>query len=237
MAPAAERRKDPRLGISVPVRVQGYDADGREWAEMSSTNDASYGGASFPLKHAHGVGQVVLLSLPLPRNFRRYSLTDTSYKTYSLIRVSRAGSRNTAKVGVMFLGRTPPHGFHDNPGGRYLLPGDEVDEPSRRGERRQYERLPLFVNLTVQRTSGAGGEERTVTENVSHGGARVLSTLPLAAGDVVVVSDPAGRASASATVCNVFVASDRVARLNLQFQDLASFERLFAAAGTPPLPK
>ena len=204
---------------------------------MSSTNDASYGGASFPLKHAHGLGQVVLLSLPLPRNFRRYALTDTSYKSYALIRVSRPGARDTTKVGVMFLGRTPPRGFHDNPGGRYLLPGDEVDDPSRRGERRQHERLLLFVNLTVQRTSGAGDAERTVTENLSYGGARVLSTMAVATGDVVVVSDTAGQASASAIVRNVFVAPDRVVRLNLQFRDLASFERLLAAAGAPPLPK
>ena len=204
---------------------------------MSATNDASYGGASFPLKHAHGLGQVVLLSLPLPRNFRRYALTDTSYKSYALIRVSRPGARDTTKVGVMFLGRTPPRGFHENPGGRYLLPGDEVDDPSRRGERRQHERLLLFVNLTVQRTSGAGDAERTVTENLSYGGARVLSTMAVAAGDVVVVSDTARRASASAIVRNVFVAPDRVVRLNLQFRDLASFERLLAAAGAPPLPK
>ncbi|MGE5127745.1 MAG: PilZ domain-containing protein [Betaproteobacteria bacterium] len=234
---AVERRKDPRLGMSVPVRVQGFDPDGREWQEMTATDDASYGGASFSLKHAHNVGQVVLLSLPLPSNFRRYSLAETSYKTYALIRGVRAPGREGARVGVMFLGRTPPRGFQDNPGGRYFLPGDQVEEPVQHGERRRHERLALFVNVRVQRTTGDGGEERTVTENLSRGGARVPSTLPVAAGDVVVVSDPAGKASASAVVCNVFVGADRVARLNLQFPDSGAFERLLLAAGAPPLPE
>jgi hypothetical protein len=234
---AAERRKDVRLRLSVPVQVHGYDADGREWQEMSATKDASYGGASFPLKHAHGVGQVVLLSLPLPRDFRQYSLSETSYRTYALIRGSRASDRSASDVSVMFLGRTPPRGFQDNPGGRYLLPGDEVEEPPRHGERRRHERLPLYVNLKVHRSSGGSSEESTVTENLSRGGARVLSTLSLAAGDVLVVSDLAGRTSASAIVRNVFVGDDRVARLNLHFPDPASFERLLAAAGAPPLPE
>jgi hypothetical protein len=222
--------------LRVPVRVQGYDPDGHEWQEMTSTNDASYGGASFPLKHGHSLGQVFLLTLPLPKNYRRYALNESSYRTYALVRASRAGGRDAARVGVMFLGRTPPRGYQANPGGRYFLPGDENDSAGRHVERRRHERLPLYVNLKVQRTGDTPGEERTVTENLSRGGARVLSTLPVAAGDVLVVSDIAGRASASAVVCHVFVGADHIARLNLSFTDTASFERLLAAAGAPPLP-
>jgi hypothetical protein len=229
---AAERRKDPRLGLRVPVRVQGYDPDGAEWQEITATGDASYGGASFSLKHAHSVGQVVLLTLPLPRNFRRYAISESSYRTYALIRESRPG-RAVARVGVMFLGRTPPRGYQDNPGGRYFLPGDPGDTVEH-GERRHHERLPLFVDLKIRRAGG--GEERTVTENLSRGGARVLSTLPVAPGDVLVVSDTSGRISASAVVRNVFIAPDRITRLNLQFTDVESFARVLAASGAPPLP-
>ena len=46
--PPAERRRDPRTGLSVPVRVNGHDPDGTAWEEMTATDDASYGGASFP---------------------------------------------------------------------------------------------------------------------------------------------------------------------------------------------
>jgi hypothetical protein len=234
---AGERRKDTRLGMRVPVRVQGVDPDGHEWQEMTATADASYGGASFPLKHAHSLGQVVLLTLPLPQNFRRYSLSENSYRTYALIRASRAVANAAPLVGVMFLGRTPPRGYHENPGGRYLLPGDDAEAAAQRGERRQYARHSLFVNLKVRRSSGEGPEETTVSENLSRGGARVLSTLAVVAGDEVLVSDPAGTVRATAVVRHVFVGPDHVARLNLQFTDEAGFARLLAAAGAPPLPE
>ena len=74
--PPSDRRRDQRMGLSVPVRVRGHDPDGTPWEEMTATDDASYGGASFPLKHAHGVGQVLYISAPLPRNFRRYDLAE-----------------------------------------------------------------------------------------------------------------------------------------------------------------
>jgi len=112
------------MGMNVTVRVLGHDADGTPWEEMSATDDASYGGASFPLQHPHGVGQVLLLSLPLPRNFRRYDLAETSYKTYALVRNSRSTEEGGHVVGVMFLGRVPPKGFEAKPGGRYRLPTD-----------------------------------------------------------------------------------------------------------------
>src|SRR5512139_2803215 len=113
------------MGLSVPVRVTGHDPDGTQWEEMTATEDASFRGASFPLKHAHGVGQVLFLSLPLPRNFRRYDLAETSYKTYALVR----NTRSTRVAGVLFLGRIPPKGFSDAPGGRFRLPEDAKAGP------------------------------------------------------------------------------------------------------------
>ena len=114
--PPSERRRNPRMGLSVTVRVLGHDPDGTAWEEMTATDDASYGGASFPLKHAHGVGQVFSLSLPLPRNFRRYDLTETSYKIFALVRNTRAGADGERMAGVMFVGRVPPKGYEARPG-------------------------------------------------------------------------------------------------------------------------
>ncbi len=102
--------------MSVPVRVQGFDPDGREWQEMTATDDASYGGASFSLKHAHSVGQVVLLSLPLPSNFRRYSLAETSYK-HLCPHSWRARTRPRGRAG----GRDVP-GPHAAPGASRRTP-------------------------------------------------------------------------------------------------------------------
>ncbi len=239
--PPSERRRDQRMDMNVTVRVLGHDPDGTAWEEMTATDDASYGGASFPLRHAHGVGQVLLLSAPLPRNFRRYDLSETSYKSYALVRNSRSAEDDIRVVGVMFLGRVPPKGFESKPGGRYRLPTDPraasapvAEAPA--GERRRHERLQLFVNLRLKRTGVSGVmEEQTVTENLSHGGARVFTTLPIARGETITVTDLEDTVASDAVVRNVYVGPDRVTRLNLQFPDVRGFERLRHAAGTPPL--
>jgi len=225
------------MGLSLPVRVQGHDPDGTPWEEMSATTDASYGGASFPLRHAHSVGQVLLLSLPLPRNFRQYAAADASYRTYALVRYTRGGAEKGRLAGVMFLGRNPPRGYDESPGGRFRLPSDPRTEAPR-GERRQHERVQLFVNLRLRRRDPAGAmqEEQTVTENLGRGGARVPTTLPVSKGETLTISSLTGSASTEAVIRNVYIGTDRVPRLNLQFSDPAAFERLLAAAGAPPLP-
>jgi hypothetical protein len=122
------------MGLSVTVRVQGHDPDGTAWEEMTATDDASYGGASFPLKHSHGVGQVFSLSLPLPRNFRRYDLTETSYKIFALVRNTRSGSDGKRMAGVMFVAR-PAEGVRGPPG-RPLPPAGRPRGRSPRPARR-----------------------------------------------------------------------------------------------------
>jgi len=216
------------------VRVTGHDQDGAAWEEMTATGDASFGGASFPLKHAHGVGQVLLLSLPLPRNYRRYDLAETSYRTYALVRNTRSTESAARVAGVLFLGRVPPKGFAAGPGGRFRLPEDS--KTGHGADRRGEDRLQLFVNLRLRHGDGHIEEEQTVTEDVSRGGARVFTTLSVSRGEGVTVSDLAGRVSTEAVVRNVFVGRDRVTRLNLQVSNPAEFERLLQAAGVPPLP-
>jgi hypothetical protein len=223
--------------MSVTARVRGHDPDGTAWEEMTATDDASYSGASFPLKHAHGVGQVLSLSLPLPRNFRRYDLTETSYKIFALVRNTRPGAPGERVAGVMFVGRVPPKGYETQPGGRYRLPDDPRTGPQTGAERRGHERLQLFVNLRLRRLGDAGPlEEQTVTENVSRGGARVYTTLPVSVGETITVTDLADKVAIEALVRHVYAGPDHVTRLNLQFREGTGFERLLQAAGAPPLP-
>jgi hypothetical protein len=223
--------------MSVPVRVLGHDPDGTPWEEMTATDDASLGGASFPLKHAHGVGQVLFISSPLPRIFRRYDLAEQSYRIFALVRNTRSGGGGRV-AGVMFIGKVPPKGYDTKPGGRYRLPDDPLtDRVVARGERRQRERLQLFVNLRLRRLASSGPfEEQTVTENVCRGGARVFTTLPVVTGETLTVTDLEDKVAVEALVCHVYAGPDRVKRLNLRFPDVAGFERLLQAAGAPPLP-
>jgi PilZ domain len=120
-----ERRKNPRLGLAIPMRVQGFYADATTWDEMTSSLDVSQGGACFALSHDAELGQVLLLSLALPKRLRQYDLTDAVYRVYSLVRsVRRRGEQ--PRVGVMFFGKHPPRGFSERPGARFLLPSDSI---------------------------------------------------------------------------------------------------------------
>jgi hypothetical protein len=130
----SERRKNHRTSLTIPLRVQGFYADSNTWEEMTTTLDVSVGGACFTLNHEAELGQVLLLSLPLPKRLRQYDLNDVSYRVYSLVRSVRR--REQPRIGVMFFGKQPPRGFHERPGARYLLPSDSiVNAPSPAGLR------------------------------------------------------------------------------------------------------
>jgi len=214
------------MALALPVRVQAIESDGRTWHEMSSTDDASFGGASFSLKHPLEVGRAIELTLPLPKRFRRYDLGEPGYRVYGLVRDVSAQEGGRARVGVMFLGRNPPKDYEKNPGGHYLLPTDPPPAPK---ERRQFLRLEnVYVNLKLQRLdmSGGGTEERTVAENLGKGGARVMTSLPLSKGDIVMVEELGGPFRTRAEICNVYIGEDRIPRLNLHFLDAEAPDRL-----------
>jgi len=228
------------MKLSVPVFVKGHTAERQAWEEMTTCEDASHSGASFNLKRACVPGQVLHLSLPLPKNFRSYSLSDSSYNTYALVR-SVLTAWPAGRVGVMFLGRTPPKGFEQNPGGRYLLSTDPKPAPKPEAkaeaeERRKQKRTDVFVNLRLLVVDPSGRtlkEEQTVTENLSRGGARVMTSLPLAKGEKVVVEDLSRSFRATAEIASLFIGKDGVPRLNLHFLNGGAPAGLLAAAGVP----
>jgi hypothetical protein len=316
-----ERRKNPRLGLAIPLRVQGFLADASTWDEMTTTIDVSQGGACFQLSHEAELGQVLLLSLALPKRLRQYDLTDASYRVFSLVRSVRRRS-DQPRIGVMFFGKQPPRGFSERPAARYLLPSDSLvnapapqglreghtpytgmpaispsqlqDNPSldtlvgglgggappvpnpdesgpgrytppamtapstipkgragmpvlpnaeARGpefhptepparaasERRTNERTEVFVNFTIQLVDEWGAvlqEELTVADNVSRGGARVMTTLSFQKGDVVLLQEAGGGFATRAEVRGVSQAQPTIERLHLQFIDRQAPDRL-----------
>lgn len=222
------RRKDTRMALVLPARIQGHTGAG-PWREMTSSDDASFGGCSFELKHPVELGHVLQVDIPIPKAFRRYGLSEPSYHTYALVR-DIAPSRNGFRVGVMFLGKTPPKGFEHNPSGRYLLPQDPKPLPK---ERRQARRFDFFVNLRLRREDEGKGpgpaEETTVAENLGKGGARVMTSLTHTKGDVVYVEELGGSFRTRAEIKNVYIGTDNVPRLNLRFLDAEAPDRLIPA--------
>jgi hypothetical protein len=220
-------RKDERMALRIPVKVDGFDASG-PWQEMTMSVDTSASGVAFTLRHGAQFGQVLLLSLPLPKRFRQYDLTDPSYRVYAVVRRVEK-TRDSSILGAMFLGKSPPRGFDKNPSGRYLLAQDQG--PGTRAERRAHQRHEMPYNLKISRTDvGAPGpqQEYTVAENLGKGGARVLTSLPVVKGEVVVVEEMAGPFRTRAEIRNIYIGKDHIPRLNLKFLDGEAPDRLIA---------
>jgi hypothetical protein len=328
-----ERRKNSRLGLAIPVRVQGYTADGSTWEEFSTTDDVSLGGACFPLGHDVELGQILFITLALPKRLRQYDLQDSTYRVYTLVRTVRRRP-DQHRVGVMYFGKYPPRGFHDRPGARYLLPSDSQEvtpeqlgledvppgersdappeaappevtpppsppeetmdspgevappvpktmpsmsppaatphaaeqpapepapvtwgpdpdpeprpgvpappapaapavefHPSREepGDRRDDPRAQIWVNFTIEQVDEFGAvlqEELTVADNVSRGGARMMTTLTFQTGDVILVQEAGGGFATRAEVRAITRIQPTTERLHLKFLDRKAPDRL-----------
>jgi hypothetical protein len=221
------RRQDTRMMLSLPIRVQGFKPDGSAWEEMTTLEDVSASGAAFHVRHLVTKGHVFMVSMPLPKRFRRYDLNEPSYRTYALVRHAQSVPTGY-KVGVMFLGKTAPRGFDKSPGDLFFLPHDPPVETGPK-ERRQWQRVDTFVNLRVTRMIPQGSgpqEERTIAENISRGGARVLTSMPVVKGELLMVEELDGNFRSRAEVRNIYIGPDSIPRLNLMFLDGEAPERL-----------
>ncbi|HKC13231.1 MAG TPA: PilZ domain-containing protein [Vicinamibacteria bacterium] len=209
-----ERRKEARIALHVPVKVQGRGGDGATWEEMTSSEDASMAGISFRLRRAVRIGHALHLALPLPKRLRRYDLTDPSYHVYALVR--SVGPGTPSRVGLIFLGKHPPRGETSLPSGLFLMPNDP-----RPDERRRFPRAESRLGLKLRRTSVPGTllEEQTYAENLSKWGALVKTSLPVAKGEMVEIEDLKGTFHTRAEIRNVSIGADGQPRLNLLFLD------------------
>ena len=221
------RRQDARMTLPLPVRVQGFKADGSSWEEMSTLENVSASGAAFQVRHMASKGHVFLISVPLPKRFRRYDLNEASYRTYVLVRHVESNPTGF-RVGVMFLGKTPPRGFEKNTGDLYFLPTDTPPASSAK-DRRRWQRIDIFVNLRLRRLDPHGDgpqEERTIAENIGRGGARVLTSMAVDKGETLMLEEVDGGFRTRAEVRNLYIGPDSIPRLNLQFLDGEAPERL-----------
>jgi len=206
------------MSLSLPVRAQGYDPDGSPWVEMTTSADASVGGAAIELQHPVRVGQVVHLQMPLPRRFRTFDPFAPAYRVYAVVRSRQPDGRT---------------GFR-------FLPNDEparVSAPALVERRREPRRDGAFV--FVLRCIAEDGEldsrrgEATVADNLGPGGARIKTSLSLARGDVVWVAEAGGPFRTRAEIRNVAVGRDGIARVNVMFLDAPAPERMLSGSLEP----
>ena len=216
--------------MKFPVRVQGRDAEGRTWEEMSTCEDASAGGVGLKLSRPVVMGQVLHLSMPLPAKFRQHDLTDASYRIYTLVRNVRPSPGGGVRVGLLFIGKNPPRGAASRPGEIVLMPGDRAPV-----ERRRFNRVSTRLSLKLEAEHAPGGvamEEITIAEDVSQWGAQVkASTLPVLKGAILRVHEPGSDFQTRAEVRNISIGQDGQPRLHLLFIDKPAPERMLPAVG------
>lgn len=230
---AGERRRQRRVPIRLPVRVQARDPDGAVWEEMARCEDAGADGLSLHLARTVRIGQLLHLSLALPARLRRHDLTDPSYRVFGLVRhMARDAAAGGVRAGVLFLGRQPPRDARSLPPELFLMPGHP--EPV---ERRQHPRhcLRLSLRLEAQDAPGGGARGETVeTEDVSAWGAKVrATTLPAEKGSLVRVAEPGGDFATRAQVRSVSIGADGAPLLSLRFLDGPLPERLLPPTAAP----
>lgn len=226
--PETERRRQRRVPLRLPVRIQGRDADGTAWEEMSTCEDASSGGVALLVAHPVRPGQILLLSVPLPRRFRQYDVNDSSYRTYALVRHARP-SATALRVGALFLGRHPPRGTELLPAELFLMAGE-------RPERRARPALRLRLRLEAEHAPGGVAQEEDVT--VEHLGPRVAlvrtTRLPVARGTLLVVEEKDGEYRTRAEVNSISIGADGQPRVSLRLLDEPVPDRLLPRDDTTP---
>jgi hypothetical protein len=219
----------------MPVKVRTHAPNGDVCEEEGLMQDVCSGGMAFRARMPLRRGQVVHLSAPVPRSMRDYGKESAAYQVYAIVRnilVDDDGCR----VGVMFFGQEPPRGYARNPRARFLLPKDiegGSGAPERTtpkspvasidwGGQRNHERYDTVVELELLYVDEWGmllDRERTVAENVSLGGARVLTTHRFAVGSVIQLREVGGSFEGRALIVGSHVGPKQVRRLNLKFLD------------------
>ncbi len=200
------KRRDARLGLWIPVRVEGYDAAGKAWNEISKSLDASPRGVAFVLKHPVAVGELVQLTLPLPKALRVHDHAADTYRTYAFV-ASSAKVAAGKRIGAAFLGKEKPQGYGERP-------APKAPAERRRGKRGS---LLLKVHLRFDQPQRGVRSETTLLEDFSANGAQVQSRHDPKVGQTLEVDEAEGAFCARAEVRGSFVGKDGVRRLHLQF--------------------
>ena len=209
------------MALSLPVRIQGQYPDGEPWEEMTTTSDASLGGASAGLGRMVLRGQALYVSLPLPKRFRTHDLSAPSYRVYAVVISVKPGG----EIGLRFLGKDPPSGYVRNGAGLFLTPPTASTASDRRAAPRT-DGVFFFVLKPVDDANRR--EETIVADNLGAGGARVKTTQAFAQGDVVEVLEAGGAFKTRAAVRHCYVGEDSVWRLHLMFLDEQAPSRLLS---------
>jgi hypothetical protein len=231
--------EDPRQNgsptpTSLPVCVLPYGGAGEE--EATRLFNITARGATLLLARAPELGQLLQLRLPdaagRPQAKGRGILRALVWATTPAdSRLSAGAGGGLHRVSVIFVGEEIPEGEGDAPryaylaeeDGRFRLQRPQSETPKatgRRSRRHSHIRIPVEVTIELLGADGAAVErEQTVTENISRGGAAVLTSLAAAPRQLVRLSSERLGVALTAVVRTRRKGPDGIPRLHLEFID------------------
>lgn len=233
-------RRIQRVSLALPVRVESKVNRTYAWDEVTRLNDVSAFGAGFNLRRPLKRGRLVQMTIPLPRQLRCYDYMEPQYKVWALVRrcipVSNQKSEETYAIGVAFIGRNPPSSFIHDPAKLYditeltaqnqwqVVEADEnPDESELSKDNRRHTRFAIPVGIVLETVDGEErimtGSEMTITENISLGGAAIMTTLDTEIGAFVRVKSEQYNVSIISIVRGKRIGKDGITRLHVEFID------------------
>ena len=234
------KRNRERLGLSLPVQVYCRESADLEWKEMTRLVDVTPFGAGFTLARPTETGRLLQLTMAMPRQLRCYDHLEPQYKVWVLVRHVRLLPQDGTNpqrylVGVAFIGKRPPASYEHDPSKRYEIADSPAEsgmwhlvEPAGSEAKANAPECPRETRYTIQiiirvEVFNDGGniiaKEDTVTENISHHGACVLTSLEIERGRFVRVTSLQTQISTTAVVRARRKGKDGIMRLHLQFVD------------------
>ncbi|MDM7924309.1 MAG: PilZ domain-containing protein [Pyrinomonadaceae bacterium] len=215
--------------VGMVAVVSGRDRNGENWQEISEVTSFSATGATIRLPRECITGRVISLDLPLPAFLRAYDHDKEFYQVWGLVQnchVSGAEGDCASYVGIAFIGRSAPVGYKSDPCRSYRICGVNDDglwkvEPMKasyksRKEMRFWQSFELYLaQVDSERRTITGA--KAVAENISKGGAAVVSDLEVNVGDRVKFISEEFDFSGLAVVCERQSAKKDLTRLHLKF--------------------
>ena len=234
-----EDRRLHRVGLALPIRIEGKVDREIAWSEITRLQDVSAFGAGFNLNRPVKRGRLVALTMPMPRQLRCYDYLEPQYRVWGLVRrcitVKNTIDAEQYAIGVAFIGRNPPPSYAENPAKLYEITEIEEkglwkvveasgvpDEKDLPVELRRHSRYQIPVNVLLEIINEEGSvveAEMTVTENVSLGGAAIFTSLHAEVGSFLRVTSEQYNATIISVVRGKRLGNDSIPRLHIEFID------------------
>jgi PilZ domain len=234
-----EDRRLQRIGLALPIRIEGKVNQTVAWSEITRLQDVSAFGAGFNLNRPIKRGRLVAMTMPMPRQLRCYDFLEPQYRIWGLVRrcisVKNSIDSEQYAVGVAFIGKHPPVSYTSNPAKLYEITRledkgfwqvaeapDYPDEKELPNELRRHSRYQIPVNILLEILNDEGnviGAEMTVTENVSLGGASVFTSLNVEVGSFMRLTSEQYNSTIISVVRGKRLGPDSIPRIHLEFID------------------